>query len=903
MPDTNSGPPPHFIVIVPGYMGSNLRSRSTGRVVWLDFASVPLNPLHWGRWVDDLFGEMAYPNDDLEPAGIQDEVVFVPPWAKLEEYGRLIRALGEMGYRADPERYGEAELNVHCFPYDWRQDNRTSGRQLGAAIERWSRFHPGGKAWIIAHSNGGIVARWYIEKEGGKERVGRLFLMASPWDGAPKALRVLFEGLDVLFRPAFDPFDIKGRTRKMARTFPSAYQLLPYSAPFLRDPAGQTVDVFGPAGWLDNAEERQMLADGRRFNQELGNGLSVETLCFFGRGLPTQTYGVVRLAAGDSWAGIDWGLTEAGDGTVPEGSAVNPNADGKLPFASDHGSIYVQPAVLEFLRWELIDKYRRSARALAVTSDVRVQFLPDRDDYRPGEVIELWAEVAGAPPACGAPPPDGAEPVDEGAAAGSRLPIENADIEVRLAWRAPLPGDAGPAVPPTPVTGLLTGTETPGQYQGQMPAPSGAGYYALTAQVTIPGLAPLALSELIAVEAANAARAGLLQRGGNMAQTYQETAQAYAAGVRALLVAPLPRPGRRAARDVAGGPSLADQAAQLAALSGQLTELAAADLDAPDANLRETASGRLLAKALSDLEVSRRLLVAAQAEEGAPINAPAQDGEAGRTAEPSESASAGQVGLEMQANLAVLLGDQPLPPPAQRAPLQLPADLPAARRQLRTTVDSTMQAIRDQAAKVGQEAISGLLVLGLGEVAQAAGIVGLSIAGALGQAEKVTQLYNLFRQFALNAYDSLVALLGPTIVKTAAQQALAWTNDVASGKNFGMLVERLYQTAQTEEQIGRLAESSRSGLAQFTAAIQGVDGLNGMFQAQVRKVGQILPALRLFGGVPAAALPEAKLLLAAAYIVIGSYVVLAGADYVDSGALKLLQRFPGVRLTVEQYLS
>ena len=65
MPDTNSGPPPHFIVIVPGYMGSNLRSRKTGRVVWLDFATVPLNPLEWGHWVDGLFADMAYPNDDL----------------------------------------------------------------------------------------------------------------------------------------------------------------------------------------------------------------------------------------------------------------------------------------------------------------------------------------------------------------------------------------------------------------------------------------------------------------------------------------------------------------------------------------------------------------------------------------------------------------------------------------------------------------------------------------------------------------------------------------------------------------------------------------------------------------------------------------------------------------------
>ena len=894
MPDTNSGPPPHFIVIVPGYMGSNLRSRKTGRVVWLDFATVPLNPLEWGHWVDGLFADMAYPNDDLEPAGITEEVIFVPPWAKLEEYGRLVDALGVMGYHADPLLFGEAELNVYCFSYDWRQDNRKSGQELGAAIAHWSQFHPGAKAWIIAHSNGGIVSRWYIEKEGGKDHVGRLFLMASPWDGAPKALRVLFEGLDVMFRPAFDLFDIKGRTRKLTRTFPSAYQLLPYSAPFLRDLADRPIDVFASAGWLETAEQRQMLAAGRQFNQELGNGLSVETLCFFGRNVPTQTYGIVHLAPGDSWSSIDWGVTEAGDGTVPESSAVNPNAQEKLPFTSDHGSIYIQPAVLQFLRWELIDKYGGGERALAATPALRVLFLPDRDGYAPGQAIELQAEVAGR-----ARQPGGAEQ------SGRRPPIENATIEVQLTWRGSLPGDAEPAVLPAPLRSELAAGAAPGEYGGQITAPGSAGYYQLAARVSIPGLEPLSLTELVAVEAATAAPQGLLQRGANVSQSYQETAQAYAQGVQALLAAPLPQPGRRAARGVAGAPSLADQAAQLAPVSQQLTELAAADLAAQDVSLREMASARLLAKALSDLEISRRLLEAAQAEEGAPVSSATGTTDAGGTAEATGAVAAAVAPppADIQANLDRLLSDQPLAPPARRAVLQLPSDLPGARQQLSATVDTTMQAIRDQAAKIGQEAISGLLVLGLSEIARAAGIVGLGIAGALGQAEKVTQLYNLFRQFALNAYDSLVALLGPTIAKTAAQQALAWTNDVASGKDFGKLVDRLYQTAQTKQELDQLAKSSQAGLEKYIAAIQGVDGLSGKFQAQVGMVGQIIRGLRLLGGVPTAALPQAKLLLAAAYIVIGSYVVLAGADYVDADSVKLLGRFTGVRLTVEQHLS
>ncbi len=42
---------------------------------------------------------MAYPNDDLEPAGVMNEVLLIPPWAKQEHYGRLIAQLKRWGLR------------------------------------------------------------------------------------------------------------------------------------------------------------------------------------------------------------------------------------------------------------------------------------------------------------------------------------------------------------------------------------------------------------------------------------------------------------------------------------------------------------------------------------------------------------------------------------------------------------------------------------------------------------------------------------------------------------------------------------------------------------------------------------------------------------------------------------
>lgn len=490
MPNETGGIPPHFIVFIPGIMGSKLRDRTTGKIVWVDFSSFPiLNPIEWDKWLGHLLDTMAYPNGNLELAGITDEVIFVPPWVKQEAYGRLLTALEEMGYLVDPAKHPVRDLNVHAFAYDWRQDNRLSARQLSAAIDRWRSPHPGAEVWILAHSMGGLVARWYIEKEGGKDKVSRLMLFASPWDGSPKAMDMLFDGLDTLFRRLFNLFNIGPRTRALIRTFPSAYQLLPSGDPFLRGLNNEVIDPFdNAAGWLQDEQQRQLLLDGRRFNEELGTVTSVETLCFFGRKMPTTTSGVVRLAAGGQWSAIDWSETEVGDGTVPERSAVHPHAIEKLPFVADHGSIYAISAVHEFLTWELIDKYRLTderaerERAALVTERLTIVFEPDKDVYSPGETIQCWATV---------------HRNDE-----STSHVSNANIEVQLFWHQALPAAAQRQHPQHLLKAdLWESEETPGCYEGSLAAPLDEGYYKLKATVRIISEPTVALEELIAIEA------------------------------------------------------------------------------------------------------------------------------------------------------------------------------------------------------------------------------------------------------------------------------------------------------------------------------------------------------------------------------------------------------------------
>ncbi|HWQ83449.1 MAG TPA: hypothetical protein VN363_02720 [Anaerolineales bacterium] len=481
----SDGIPPHFIVVVPGYMGSLLRDSQDGQTLWVDIPGLLRNPLNIAENVDHMLERLKYPNQDIVPAGLMDQVLFVPPFLKAEHYGRLLQALRRMGYQ---EGNGGGTTNrppVYTFAYDWRQDNRISARQLGQAIALWSDLHSPAKAWIIAHSNGGIVSRWYIEKEGGKDFVERLFLMGSPWDGAPKALNVVLNGLDVFFVKLLNRYGIQQRIKDLVRSFPSYYQLIPYSKPFVFDANNNPVDLFADPRWLGGDEDIRMLQEGLRFNQELGTTLSVDTVCFFGRRKPTLTSAVVNIGAGGQWHDIDWIYTEAGDGTVPERSAVHPSvreAGRAFAFAVDHGNIYVDPQVLVQLEFELVGRYQEATRATLFTDEFSIFFAPTQDTYLPGQIIDLKATISRNEP--------------------DNPPQSNAAIKVQMIWDQALPSQPEALAPAAlPSATLLETTQQSGEYSGKITAPTQEGYYRLLASVEIQSKPTLTLEELVSVEA------------------------------------------------------------------------------------------------------------------------------------------------------------------------------------------------------------------------------------------------------------------------------------------------------------------------------------------------------------------------------------------------------------------
>src|SRR5204862_1875234 len=187
---------------------------------------------------------LSVPPDNLEAFDIADAALGHDFYGKLVEtlrdFGGYVR--GTVGV---PPKPGERRYYIHA--YDWRQDNVESARGLDRLIEAIRRDYgdPGLRVDIVAHSMGGLIARYYqrygIEdvldgRESqitlyGTSRVRKLILLGTPNMGSASSLHAFLVGEAIGF----------GRIPQEAlATLPSAYQLFPHPlVTWLIDAAGQ----------------------------------------------------------------------------------------------------------------------------------------------------------------------------------------------------------------------------------------------------------------------------------------------------------------------------------------------------------------------------------------------------------------------------------------------------------------------------------------------------------------------------------------------------------------------------------------------------------------------------------------------------------------------------------------
>jgi hypothetical protein len=366
-----------------------------------------------------------------------------------------------------------------------------------------------------------------------------------------------------------------------------------------------------------------------------------------------------------------------------------------------------------------------------------------------------------------------------------------------------------------------------------------------------------------------------------------ELLNAYASAVRALF-APPPLPGED--RGYAGPVSAEEieaRAEKILNLSADLTRAEREQLEDADPLQRAQSAQRLLAKAATEFEISAYLKEAGQDEsDRVPLTPQRLNDRSVRT------------GAQVEGYLDVLTGKVQDSASQERA-AAVPASLTSARQQLSTSAKDACDLIAVRAGDTAKAAFSGVLGVGLTEIAQAAGTIASVVAGSFGAAEGLSKLYTLCRDFIAKAYDSLLSLIGDELAKLIGDKAVEWIKEVKDVHLFGDWLKNAYKVATIQSDLQtRIQGSSNREPARFAEAIDDVGSLLKRFGREMDLTKKLIRGLGYLRFVPGLAGPQGLLLRAGAYSLLLVWVVFDGADYLDSPGLQLLTRVPGVPAVV-----
>ena len=213
-----------IVVVLPGIMGSVLRK--DGRDLWALSGSSVLDAIRTlGRNIDRLTLKDDPPDADDLGDGVTADALFptvhlLPGFWKIDGYTQLVQ-------RIEREFQVERGKNFFEFPYDWRRDNRVAARRLKRQSADWLRTRREGgygdaKLVLLAHSMGGLVARYFLECLDGWRDTRLLVSFGTPYAGSLKALGFLANG----FEKKLGGLVLADLTA-LLRSFTSVHQLLP----------------------------------------------------------------------------------------------------------------------------------------------------------------------------------------------------------------------------------------------------------------------------------------------------------------------------------------------------------------------------------------------------------------------------------------------------------------------------------------------------------------------------------------------------------------------------------------------------------------------------------------------------------------------------------------------------
>lgn len=325
----------HLVVVVPGIGGSELAY--PGRAPWALTASALARVVVRPAFLDlDRAG-------DLQPVGLVRTFTTFAPIVNITGYDGLTDHLHRTfrDVRSHTHRPGvpvPTDVDLLCFPYDFRRSITEAARSLadvvGQALAGVAASARRNRVIVLAHSLGGLVARYWVGALDGWRVCTAVLTLGTPHRGAPKALDWLVNGPGV------------GRLRhpgvaRVLRGWPSVYELLPQYPAIWDAASGCAIEPYRLSSSVPGQRRLQAYASefeagsarARRVHDDIAaSWAQIPTdrlpavVPYFGRGHATinlvklATSGTLAFSKEDpAWRGnVGW----AGDGTVPALSAI-----------------------------------------------------------------------------------------------------------------------------------------------------------------------------------------------------------------------------------------------------------------------------------------------------------------------------------------------------------------------------------------------------------------------------------------------------------------------------------------------------------------------------------------------------------------------------------------------------
>jgi pimeloyl-ACP methyl ester carboxylesterase len=325
-----------IVVLIPGISGSVLERK--GKEIWgVSTGAVLRGLFSGGHSIQELIlssemqasdSDESNESSDLDDSGdgvvatrLVRDVHILPRVSLIDGYTKVANRLQQRLKLTLDKDYFE-------FPYDWRRDNRHSARLLRRDVAKWltrqRTAYPHAKVVFVAHSMGGLIARYYIEVLGGWADTRSLITFGTPYRGSIDALDSLVNGVEKL-RGAVD-------FTELTRSFTSVYQLLPIY-PCYDDGTGSLSRLRDLAALPRLSETHQKkVVNADQFHREIEAAVTQNAE----RAAGTERYTIRSIvgieqptfqSARVTQSGIELlrsrsGVDEMGDGTVPRVSAT-----------------------------------------------------------------------------------------------------------------------------------------------------------------------------------------------------------------------------------------------------------------------------------------------------------------------------------------------------------------------------------------------------------------------------------------------------------------------------------------------------------------------------------------------------------------------------------------------------